>query len=120
MKDLYFKSNIDITYDSSKLLEDDRTQQLISQIKMLLFTNQGDVLGATEMGMNLERLIFETNYNKFQILNNLKFQMGQYLDYDENLFSIEFDLQFLKGTIRDVALLTLQINGQRSLDILIK
>lgn len=120
MKDLYFKSDIDITYDASKFVEDDRLQQLIGQIKMIIFTNHGEVLGSTEMGLNLETLIFETNYNSKTIINNLKFQMSQFLKFDEDIFDIAYDIQFFQGTVRDMALLTITINGQRSLDILVK
>lgn len=120
MIDFYFKGNNDITFKDYILEESSELENIISQIKMLLFTNNGDVLGATSMGLNIEKLIFETNYNNFTILNNFKYQMGQFLVYDNNTYNIDYDLTFHKGTVRDIAIFHVMINGQRALDILIK
>lgn len=120
MVDLYFKNENDITYDELLLEETSELQILISQIKMLLFTNNGDVLGSPSLGLNLETLIFETSYNKFIILNNLKTQIERYLVYDDKKYQVEYDIVFYRGTIRDIAILSILINGQNSLDIMIK
>jgi hypothetical protein len=120
VKDFYFKGNNDITFDSTRVDERDELEQLLSQLKMLFFTNQGDVLKAISLGLNLERLIFETNYNKYTILNNIKYQTGQFLVYDDSKFDIDYELQFFQAQVRDIALLTVYINGQRYLDVGVK
>lgn len=120
MVDIYFKAENDITYDASELEENSDINNLIGQIKMLLFTNTGDVMGETYLGLNIEKLIFSTNYNKNVILANFKNQIRDYLKYDRNLYNVEFDLNFFKGTIRDIGVLTVNINGSRALDVLIK
>lgn len=120
MVDLYFKGPNDITYNEFLSEENDELNQLIGQIKMILFTDQGTVLGNLGFGANLQRLIFETNYNQYTILNNLKYQFSQYLNYDTDRFTINTDLKFFRGTLRDMALLTIDINAYRVLDILIK
>lgn len=120
MKDFYFKADNDISFNPEMVEEIDEIEQLISQLKMLFFTNQGDVLKSLDLGLNLEKLIFETNYNKFTILNNIKFQVGQYLVYDQSKYKLDFELQFFQGSVRDIALLTVFINGQKSLEVGIK
>jgi hypothetical protein len=120
MVDLYFKNEFDITYDEMMLEETSELQNLLSQLKMILFTNIGDVLGSIGLGMNLEKLIFETNYNKFTIINILKNQIKRYLVYDNSKYSLDFDLNFIQGTVRDIAVLTIFINGQTALDLMIK
>jgi len=120
MQDLYFKAENDITYDASKIEEDVEINNIIGQIKMLLFTNTGDVMGATNLGLNIEKLIFSTDYNKNVILANFKTQVRDYLRYDRSLYTVDFDLNFFKGTIRDIGVLSVDINGSRALDVLIK
>jgi hypothetical protein len=120
MVDIYFKAENDISYDASQLEENTDINNLISQIKMILFTNTGDVMGANNLGINLEKLIFSTDYNKNIILANLKHQIRDYLRYDRNLYNVQFDLNFFKGTIRDIGVLSVDINGSRALDVLIK
>lgn len=118
--DFYFKTPEDSTYNSTKLEEDSELQNLISQIKMLIFTNNGDVLGVPKLGLNIEKLIFETNYNKYNILSSLKNQTRDYLKYDRNKFNVEYDLEFYKGTNRDIGVFNVIINGQKALDILLR
>lgn len=120
MIDLYFKSENDITYDASKIEENSELQNLIAQIKMLIFTNTGNILGATDLGLNIDKLIFDTSYNKNIILANFKNQTRDYLKYDRSLYNVEYDINFFKGTSRDIGVLSVDINGQRALDILIK
>lgn len=120
MKDLYFKNEADITFDEMLLEETSELEMLLSQIKMLLYTNIGDVLGSINMGMSLEKLIFETNYSKYTIINILKNQIQRYLVYDDKKYNIDFDLVFIQGTIRDIGVLSIFINGQVALDLMIK
>lgn len=119
MKDFYFKSEEnDTSFDPTAVDETNEIEQLLNQLKMLFFTNQGDVLGpGTSLGLNLDRLIFETNYNKFTILNNIKFQAGQYLVYDDSRYTLDYELQFFQGQVRDIALLTVFINSQQALKV---
>lgn len=118
--EFYFKNPEDSTYIATKLEEDSALQNLISQIKMLIFTNNGDVLGEPRLGLNIEKLIFETNYNKYNILSALKNQTRDYLKYDRNRFNVDYDLEFFKGTQRDIGVFNVSINGQRALDVLIR
>lgn len=120
MNDLYFKAENDITYDASEIEENLDINNLLGQIKMLLFTNTGDVMGATDLGLNIDKLIFSTDYNKNIILANFKNQIRDYLRYDRSLYNVEFDLNFFKGTSRDIGVLSVDINGSRALDVLIK
>lgn len=118
--DFYFKTPEDSTYSENRLEETSEIQNLISQIKMILFTNNGDVLGAHTMGLNIENLIFETNYNKHRILGSIKNQIRDYLRYDLAKFSVEYDMDFFKGTQRDIGVFSVSINGQKALDVLIR
>jgi len=120
MIDLYFKGENDITFDEMLLEETTEIEMLLGQLKMILFTNIGDVLGSINMGMSLEKLIFETNYSKFTIINILKQQIERYLVYDDKKYSVDFDLEFIQGTARDIGVLSIFINGQVALDLMIK
>lgn len=118
--DFYFKSPEDSTYNSGQLEEDSNLQKLIAQIKMLIFTDTGDVLGSPDLGLNIEKLIFETNYNKFNILTSLRSQTSKYLSYDRTKFEVDYDLEFFKGTKNDIGVFSVIINGQKALDVEIR
>ncbi len=120
MIDLYFKNENDLSYNSLELEETTDLGNLISQIKMLLFTNRGEVLGTTTLGINLENLIFETKVSKEKIINLLNKQCSDFLVYDEKQYSIRFDLEFYKGNVRDIAVLNVIINDMIAMDVVIK
>lgn len=120
MVDIYFKNSSDISYNVEELEDSTEIGIIISQIKMLLFTNKGEVLGNTRLGLNLENIIFETNVSKEKILSILKEQMFLYLVYDDVNYKIDYDLDFYKGTVRDIAVLKIKINNKTALDVFIK
>lgn len=120
MVDFYFKNEEDISYKVGIFEETSEIQQLLGQIKMILFTNRGEVLGDIFLGMNLEKIIFETDLNKTIIKNSIQQQINMYLRYDTNKFDVSFEIDFYKGTVRDIAVLEVLINSQKVLDVLIK
>lgn len=120
MVDFYFKNQEDISYKTGIFEETSEVQQLLGQIKMILFTNRGEVLGDTSLGLNIERLIFETNVNKSVLMNTLNQQINMYLRYDRAKFDVSFNVDFYKGTVRDIAVLEVIINSQKVLDVLLK
>lgn len=120
MIDIYFKNPTESSYIETELDTDSDLDNLLSQIKMMLFTNTGNVLGSPDLGLNLEQLIFETNYNKYTILNIIKNHQFKYLKYDKRKYTVEFDLEFIQGTVRDIGILNIKINGQSILDVFVK
>lgn len=120
MLDIYFKNPDDSSYSETELDTDSELDNLLAQIKMMIFTNSGNVLGAPDLGLNIEQLIFETNYNKFTILNIIKNHQLNYLKYDRQRYRVDFDLEFIQGTVRDIGVLNIKINGQSLLDIFVR
>lgn len=120
MIDLYFKNEGDLNFDSEMLDDDTEIGNLTSQIRMLLFTERGEVFGENGLGLNLENLIFESNLSKNKVLNILNKQAQQYLVYDTNQYDVTFDIQFYKGTTRDIALLQVLVNSKIAMEVFIR
>lgn len=120
MIDIYLKNTDDLSYVDDELEEDSELQVLISQIKMILFTNKTEVLGNNDLGLNLETLIFSTNVSVPKLQNIIKQQFDKFLVYDENKFKIDVDIEFYKGETRDIGVLKIKINNIRALDVFIR
>lgn len=120
MIDLYFKNENDMNFDDEMLDDETEIGNLTSQIRMILFTERGDVLGESGLGLNLESLIFESNLSKDKILSILARQVQLYLVYDTKKYEVTFDVEFFRGTVRDIALLKVFINSLVAMEVFIK
>ena len=48
----------------NKIIEDDVIRVIIQKYEMLLFTNKGDLLGDSNFGCDLQKLLFETRISR--------------------------------------------------------
>jgi hypothetical protein len=92
---------------------------LLSQIRMILNTENGEVLGDLNFGGSLEDLLFEFNYNENQIIKKLQDQINAYCDPSPQ-YSVTLSVKFFQGSVRDGALIDVFINGVKSLGLFVK
>lgn len=119
MVDFYFKFEEDSSYNPTIIEETSEVQIILNQIKMLIFTQTGDVLGVPNLGLNIQSLIYDTNYNKNVLLKSIKTQFDKFLKYNRESYRVDFDINFYNGTSRDIGVLTVVINNQNALDIVV-
>ena len=106
---------MDPKYDPYKLEVTDPIEICIGQLKMLLITNKGEVLGDARFGMNLEDLIFNLQLSESSIRKELDLFLKIYIPLFAKLGGT-YDLKFYQGTQRDIATLDFKIpqNGALS------
>jgi len=108
----------DPNYKVSTLEVSDEIEMLITQIKMILLTDQGDVLGAPDFGMSLESLLFTFDANAFTIEQKLRDQMMKFCPLG-NRYSVSFDIKFFKGTVQDIGLIDIYIGDKMAFGVTI-
>ena len=116
--EFYIKSNNDPNFDSSKLQSESEIAQLIAQLEVVMFTRRGEVMGAPDLGCNLEDLIYELNYNISQIENEINNQIMNYVPLAKK-FSVEVTDEFASGVERDAVFIDVLIDSQYLLQVLI-
>lgn len=80
-------------YQSSELIEDDLLRVIVQKYEVIIFTNQGDVLGQPTLGANLLELLHETRYDGPTIEENIRAQIQQFipeLNGVDYLLTVEF------------------------------
>lgn len=77
--DFYIKYPEHPSYLPNKITEDDVINVIIQKYEMILFTNQGEVLGDPEFGGNLEELLYETKVSAAYVENQLNEQILRYI-----------------------------------------
>ena len=114
MIEIYNRDPGDYGYKRDILETTDPIEICIGQLKMLLLTNKGEVLGDPGFGIGLDELVFNLELSETSVRKEINFQIQTYctLFYDLGGY---FKLEFFQGTLRDIANLYFFIPGYSNL-----
>lgn len=102
MIEIYNRDPGDFGYKDDVLETTDPIEICIGQIKMLLLTNKGEVLGDPAFGIALDELIFNLELSEESVRREIDFQMNAYCPLFYQLGGY-FKLEFYQGSLRDIA-----------------
>ncbi len=88
--DFYVIGPDDPNYNDTYIIEDDIISVIIQKYKMLIFTDQGDILGNPLFGANLEYLLYETKVSEKFVTEAIIDQINQYIP---ELIGMNYSLQ---------------------------
>ena len=77
--DFYITNANDPTYVDLELIEDDIISVILQKFKMILFTTKGEVLGAYDLGADLEILLFETSVSESYVEGTIIDQINNFI-----------------------------------------
>ena len=109
----------DPLYYPGILEQSSEIETLLAQIRMIMFTKQGDVMGSYNFGYNLEDNLFMFNVNEDELKAKLLESIYLYCP-DAAAFKVDVTAQFFRGSVRDACLIDIFIDGQKSLGVLVK
>lgn len=94
-------------------------EQILSQIKMILGTSYGDVLGAPYFGANIKKYIFNLSYNQNEITELVKTTILSNISYDRDKYNVDVTVDFGKDYYNksDYAVINISINQLKCLGI---
>jgi hypothetical protein len=118
LKEIYLRDPSDPLYTPNVLEQSSEVENLLGQIRMIMFTKPGDVIGAYDFGYNLEESLFLFNVDAEELRTRL---LGAiyYFCPDASKYKVDVQAQFFEGTVRDVCLLDIYIDSRKSLGILV-
>jgi hypothetical protein len=108
MREIYFRSPTDASYKDNIIETTDVVEMLVSQLKMILLTNRGMVLGDTDFGLDLESLIFDYDVGEDDLRASIDQQLYRYCP----LFfqtSGYYEVTFFEGDFRDICVIEFYI-----------
>lgn len=111
-KSLYIKYPNHPGYNSSKIIEDTVTGVLVNKIEMILFTNKGEVYGNPEFGADLYTYLHQSNVSADFIKSEIDKQIKKYVPELTNT-TYKLDVNILAGTLQDVMLIDVTLDGVR-------
>lgn len=119
IKDLYTRNPEDPNFQYGILEHSDVIESILTKIRMLMGTRQGQVLGDLNMGIGIEDLIFETRINKMQLEEKIKSQFELFISETKD-YSITPQVSFGKADGYDYAVIDIYINDQKMLGLLVR
>jgi hypothetical protein len=102
MIEIYNRDPGDFGYKENVLETTDPIEICIGQIKMLLLTNKGEVLGDPNFGISLDNLVFNLELSEDSVKREIDFQINTYCPFFYKIGGY-FKLEFYQGTLRDIA-----------------
>ena len=119
VKEIYIRDEKDPYYDPTIIDYDNEIESVISQIRMILGTQNGQVFGSYDFGVDLEYMVFNTKYAANQVMEKVNEQINRYVNHSKNVY-IYCDISFGdSGLGYDYAVLDVYINGVKSVGFLI-
>jgi len=119
IKEIYIRDENDPYYDPTMIDFNNEIESIITQIRMILGTQNGQVLGNYDFGIDLEYMVFNTKHAAEQVLDKLNTQIRTYVNHGENTY-ITTNIEFGdSGLGYDYAVLDIYINGVKSIGFLI-
>ena len=79
IQEIYIRNPEDPNFKVNVLDHSDPIESIISKIKVIFGTRQGQTIGDLNFGIGLEDLIFETRVNKVQLEEDIKRQIDEYV-----------------------------------------
>ena len=119
IKDLYIRNPEDPNYQYGIFHHSDPIEGIISKIKILFGTTQGQILGDLNCGLGIEDLIFETRINKLELEEKIKSQIYTYINESKD-YNIKPSVSFGNGDGYDYCLIDIFIDNTKVVGILVK
>jgi hypothetical protein len=111
-REIYIREPEDPNYKDGVLEINDEVEILITQLKMLILTTKGDILGAPAFGMSLEDLLFSFNANEYTLQNEFNDQLMRFCPLAAK-YDVKLEVKFFRGTVRDIGFLDISINDRK-------
>jgi hypothetical protein len=119
IQEIYIRNPEDPNFKLDILDHSDPIESIISKIKVILGTRQGQVIGDLNFGIGIEDLVFETRINKMQLEEDIKRQIGLYVTESAD-YKIEPNVSFGKAEGYDYCVIDIYIDDKKSFGILVK
>jgi len=119
LKEIYIRNPDDPNFKLDILDHSDPIESIISKIRILFGTRQGQIFGDLNCGLGIEDLVFETRINKIQLEENIKRQLTEYVSETSD-YKIEPNVSFGKADGYDYCVIDIYINDIKIFGVLVK
>lgn len=118
VRDFYMRTFGDPKYISNTYETTDEIEEAVSQIKMTLLTEKGEVLGEPDFGVNVNKYLFDFDIDPFSLSGEAEGQIDKYVTSSRKRDIQVRPGQFTDERDRKVFVLSVNIKGSSSFALL--
>jgi hypothetical protein len=119
LKEIYIRDESDPFYDPNMIDYTNEVENVISQIRMILGTKPGEMLGDYNFGVDLEYIIFNTRKSAEELADKIREQINVYVHHSSKI-SVDVDVNFGdSGRGYDYGIIDILINGSKAIGFLV-
>lgn len=111
-----FRDSTDPKHSPNYLEISDKLEALLSKLRMIIYTNRGEVLGEPELGMDLENYLFEPGLNEGVIRDRFYAQLAKYVPENTD-YNIDCSVDVQSDGVVNSAYMYISINNEKMLGI---
>ena len=119
IQEIYIRTPEDPNFKLDILDHSDPIESIISKIRMILGTRQGEILGDLNFGIGIEDLVFETRINKLQLEEDIQRQIEQYV-VETGKYRIRPSVSFGRTSGYDYCVIDIYIDDEKIFGVLVK
>lgn len=113
LRDCYCIPEDESRYDINALEIQDELTEILLQIDLLLFTDEGEVFGLPTFGCNLETILFSTTYNEQYIANTIDDKIKAYV-YMDGRYKVSTNVEFVQWKNNVAMILDIKVSDSQS------
>jgi hypothetical protein len=119
LREIYIRDENDPHYDPSMIEYTNEVENVISQIRMILGTKPGDMLGDYNFGIDLEYIVYNTKKSAEELADKIREQIKMYV-YHGDKISVDVEVSFGdSGLGYDYGVIDILINGTKAIGFLV-
>lgn len=114
IRDFYMRDEFDPKFRPDQIEVYDEIEAAITQTRMTLLTNKGEVLGEPNFGLQVEKYLFEFEVNPFQLSDDANQQIQKYVSEAKKRNITAKPSYITDEKDRKIYVLQINIDGRRS------
>lgn len=119
MVDIYLVGDTEYGHDSSRVETSSKLDMYLNQIRMLMNTQKGSILGYEDFGVDIEGLVFEKDLNENSIKTEIEDHIKLYCSLNRD-FTTNVVVKFFRGVSRDMCVIDIFIDGSKMITEVLK
>ena len=116
LREIYARDPTDLKYSPAFMETSDKVEALIAKLRMILYTNRGEILGEPYLGMDLENNLFDFNINEGEVRDRFYAQLAKYVPEHVN-YDVDCSMGVTSDGVKDTAYLYITINNEKVLGL---
>jgi phage baseplate assembly protein W len=109
--DFYMRSEEDPKYNKNMLINSDIDEEAITQIRITLLTEKGEVLGEPNFGIDVNKYLFDFDINPFTLTREAENQIAKFVSASRLKNIIVTPAQYTDDRERKTFVLSVNIEG---------